>query len=250
MLAYTPTLFLGAFLLFQVQPMLARYILPWYGGSSAVWSTCLLFFQAALLAGYGYVHFLTRYSEPRRQVAVHLFLLAVALALLPVTPDSAFKPASDANPLVTIIVLLTVSVGGPYLLLSASAPLLQHWSARFRGGESPYHFYAISNLGSLLGLWTYPIVVEPFLPLGLQTTAWSMAFAVYALLCAACAVPIYRMERKSTTGASSSEPGISLCCWIMWLSLPSCGSVLLLSGTHRLSGGERITPDFYAGCRV
>jgi len=244
LLAYTPTLFLGAFLLFQVQPMLARYILPWYGGSAAVWSTCLLFFQAALLAGYGYVHFLTRYLEPRRQVVVHLFLLVVALALLPVTPDSAFKPAASANPLVTILLLLTVSVGGPYLLLSASAPLLQHWYARFHGGESPYHFYAISNLGSLLGLWTYPIIVEPFLPLGLQTTTWSMAFAVYALLCAGCAVPIYRMERKSVTGASlpSSEPGISLRRFVMWLSLPTCASVLLLSGTHRLSQDVAVIP--------
>ncbi len=241
---YTPTLFLGAFLLFQVQPMLARYILPWYGGSAAVWSTCLLFFQVALLAGYGYVHLLTRHLTPRRQVAVHLFLLATALTLLPVTPDSAFKPAADTSPLFGIMLLLTLNVGGPYLLLSASAPLLQHWSARLHGGEPPYHFYAISNFGSLLGLWTYPIIIEPRLPLSSQTMTWSVAFAAYAFLCAACAVPIYRMERKSVADASppSSEPRISMRRWAMWLLLPTCGSVLLLSGTHRVSQDIAVIP--------
>src|SRR6185503_832306 len=136
------TIFLSAFLLFQVQPIMGRFILPWFGGTPAVWSVCLLFFQAMLLAGYAYAHLLRR---PR----IHILLLAASLALLPVIPN---RPPVTDTPTARILLLLAVTVGGPYFLLSATAPLLQKWLSSER---SPWRLYALSNFGSFLALLSY-----------------------------------------------------------------------------------------------
>ena len=170
---FAAVIFLSAFLLFQVQPVIARYILPWYGGSPAVWTTCLLFFQCGLLGGYAYAHGLVTLLREKRalQVGIHLGLLALSLYFIPITPDDALRPDSvSENPVGGILKLLSLTVGFPYLLLSASGPLLQHWFAEIYPGKSPYRLYAISNVGSILGLLTYPFVFEPLMGCLLYTS--------------------------------------------------------------------------------
>jgi len=141
------TIFLSSFLLFQVQPIAARYILPWFGGGPAVWTSCLLFFQIGLLAGYVYAHWLSSRRNARVETAVHLGLLAVSLLFLPIRPNAAtWKTASVSDPSLRILLLLAATVGGPYLLLSATGPLLQRWFTRSEPGKSPWRLYALSTL--------------------------------------------------------------------------------------------------------
>ena len=155
-LDFALAIFAGAFLLFLVQPLMGKYLLPWFGGGPGVWTTCLLFFQAMLLAGYAYAHLTSRLLKPRAQIVLHLGLLVGALALLPITPSEAGKPSGEANPAVQILWLLTISLGLPYFVLSATGPLLQQWFCRTNPGLSPYRLYALSNAGSLLALVGYP----------------------------------------------------------------------------------------------
>ena len=184
---FCATVFASAFLLFQVQPVIGRFILPWFGATPGVWSTCMLFFQVLLLAGYGYAHFIVTRLTAKRQAIVHSILLVIALVALPITPDPSWKPVDADVPILRILMVLTVTVGIPYLLLSASGPLLQSWFARLQLGRSPYRLYALSNTGSLLGLLSYPFLVERFLPLQQQSNLWSFAYVFFAVLCGACA---------------------------------------------------------------
>jgi spermidine synthase len=244
---FLAAIFLSAFLLFQVQPVIARYILPWYGGSPGVWTTCLLFFQVGLLAGYAYAHGLvTFFREKRRlQVAIHLTLLVLAFFLLPITPDPAWKPeGNESNPVGGIIRLLALTVGFPYLLLSASGPLLQHWFAEAHPGSSPYRLYAVSNLGSLLGLLTYPFVIEPLLDVGEQTRLWSWGFAGYGLLAIASGLLYFRKTRGLGAEGMRSESGrptrpVEV---ILWIAFSACGSMLLLSLTSQMCQDVAVVP--------
>lgn len=187
--------FLGAFLLFFIQPMIARYLLPWFGGGPAVWTTCMLFFQAVLLAGYAYAHLgitLTTAGRltPRAHAAIHIALLISALAMLPfLVPSPERKPVDAADPTWRILLLLTTTVGLPYFVLSATGPLLQAWFSRFDpGGDGArtYRLYALSNIGSLLALLAYPFVVEPLLGRTAQAWTWSVGLIVFAPVCAVC----------------------------------------------------------------
>jgi spermidine synthase len=200
---------LGALLLFQVQLVLGKQLLPWFGGASAVWTTCLLFFQAALLAGYAWAHFLADRLSPRRQRHAHLALIAAALALLlwrafawpsPITPGEWAKPGSPDGPIAAILALLGSTIGLPFVALAATSPLLQAWFARLRPGHSPFWLFALSNAGSLVGLVSYPLLVEPWASLRTQGWLWSAAFAVYAAGVAWCAVVTprssIRVERR------------------------------------------------------
>src|SRR5688500_18029576 len=144
----------------------------------------MLFFQALLLAGYAYAHFLARLSSKRAEAIIHTVLLIAAVATLPIAPSDAWKPAGTDEPVTRILLLLGASVGLPYFLLAATSPLLQAWFARARPGENPYRLFAVSNLASLIALIGYPFVVEPFLASGQQVSAWSWLFAAFALLCA------------------------------------------------------------------
>jgi hypothetical protein len=182
------SIFLGAFLLFQVQPLAGKYILPWFGGTPAVWSTCMLFFQTLLLGGYAYAHFTATMLKPRRQVIVHLSLLAVALSLMawqwlswggPLLPDSSFKPTDSSMPAWRVLSVLAVSVGLPYVILSATGSLVQSWFARANPDRSPYRLYVLSNAGSLLALVSYPFLFEPALKLSSQASAWAISYAVF-----------------------------------------------------------------------
>ena len=251
MLLFVFSIFVSAFLLFQVQPIIARYILPWYGGSPAVWTTCMLFFQVGLLAGYGYAHLLasTLRQRPKWQLGVHLILVLLAVLFLPITPDEAkWKPVGggDTSDVLGIIKLLAFTVGLPYAAISASGPLLQHWFAGACPGKSPYRLYAVSNLGSLLGLISYPFLVEPALGLHAQTRAWSGGFAVYAVLAIACAW-LYCRAGGSRVGdgdlalqEDAAPPGLRD--RLLWVILPACGSAMMLSITNEMCQDVAVVP--------
>ena len=157
------TIFVSALLLFQVQPIISKTILPWFGGSPAVWTTCVLFFQLVLLAGYAYADALIRWVPPRRQGIVHVVVLVLALLTLPITPSAAWKPIDGEYPAARILWLLAAKVGATFFILSTTGPLVQAWFSRLYPGRSPYRLYALSNVGSLAALLTYPFLLEPAL---------------------------------------------------------------------------------------
>ena len=182
MALFAITAFISAFLLFQVQPLIGKFILPWFGSTPAVWTTVMLFFQVMLLGGYCYADVLARMRSTRNQVVVHMSLLVAAMLLLPIIPSDDWRATGLANPTWRILLLLLVTVGGPYFLISSSAPLLQSWFARMRPGVEPYRLYAFSNAGSMLALLSYPFVFERFLPLRTQAWTWSGGYVLLAAL--------------------------------------------------------------------
>ena len=239
-MVYAATIFLSSFLLFLVQPLIARLILPWFGGSAAVWTTCMLFFQVLLLAGYAYSHFLVRFASGRAQALIHTLLLAAAVAMLPIAPAEAWKPAGEDEPISRILLLLGATVGLPYLLVASTSPLLQAWFARARPGENPYRLFAVSNLASLVALVGYPFVVEPFLAAGQQVSVWSWLFATFALLCALVAWRTPRGASAVLQEANSSR--IERSTVVLWLALSATGSVLLLAVTNHLTQNVAAVP--------
>src|SRR5262249_50274984 len=188
-LAFAAPLFLSATLLFLVQPMFAKMVLPLLGGAPAVWNTCMVFYQAALLLGYAYAHFSTAWLGVRRQAFLHLGLLLVPFLVLPIAVARDWVPPGDANPLPWLLALLAVSVGLPSVVVSPSAPLLQKWFASPGppSARDPYFLYAASNLGSMLALFSYPALIEPRLRLADQSALWTVTYAVLAVLTLACA---------------------------------------------------------------
>jgi hypothetical protein len=232
------TVVLGAFLLFQVQPMLAKAILPWFGGSAAVWNTCMLFFQGVLFFGYAYAHGLSRRVPPRRQAAAHIALLVVSLAFLPVLPSTDWKPEGAEAPIPRILALLAASVGLPYLLLSSTSPLVQSWWAR-RQRALPYRYFALSNAASLAALIGYPIWIEPFFSLSGQSWLWSGGYVIYALCCATLAVMTARSHPVPAVADTAREampatPAPALRTQFVWLVLAASASVMSLSVTNHL----------------
>jgi len=190
------TIFVSAFLLFQVQPLISKKILPWFGGSPAVWTTCMLFFQVLLLAGYTYAHLLTKYVSPLWQGRIHAALLVAAVCTLPIIPADSWKPDSGTWPSARILLLLLAKVGAPYFLLSTTGPLIQAWYALANPGKSPYRLYALSNVGSLGALLTYPFVFERFLTVNVQGWMWSAAFVLFALLAGGMGLWIWRIAAR------------------------------------------------------
>ncbi|MBK5292357.1 MAG: fused MFS/spermidine synthase [Acidobacteriia bacterium] len=234
---YALTIFLSAFLLFQIQPIIAKTILPWFGGSAAVWTTCMLFFQMELLLGYGYAHFSIKRLRPRTQAIVHGALLLTSLALLPVLPGADWKPTGSENPTLHILALLGATVGLPYLLLSTTGPLVQAWYARSEKAAAPYRLFALSNLGSMLALVSYPPLVEPFLSTRAQAYIWSGAFAVFAIFCTITAFRSARfpaIEEQPSHGQEDDQPP-SLWDKLMWVGLAACPSILMLAVTNHLT---------------
>ncbi|MFN3566436.1 MAG: hypothetical protein ACK4V1_10700, partial [Burkholderiaceae bacterium] len=187
MLLFASTILLSAFLLFLVQPIIAKQILPWFGGTSAVWTTCMVFFQVLLLAGYAYSHFVTRRLAPRRQALLHVALLAASLAFLPIIPRESLKPAGEDDAALAIIVLLAATIGLPYFLLSTTGPLVQKWVAHRFPEKTVYRLFALSNFGSLVGLLAFPFAIEPFATSAVQSYVWSGAYALFVAACAATA---------------------------------------------------------------
>jgi len=241
------TIPLSAFLLFQVQPLIARSILPWFGGTPAVWTTCMLFFQVVLLAGYAYAHLLCRWSI-RVQSAVHLTLLVSAVPFLPISPDAGWTPQGNEDPSWRILALLLLSIGVPYGLLSSTGPLLQRWFSQAYPLRSPYRLFALSNAGSLLALMTYPFLFEPNLSLQMQRQTWSIAFGVFLLLCGATTIWTRRAVGESTAEAAdeeSSTAGATAPGWsrvLLWLGLAALPSVMLLATTNQLCQEVAVVP--------
>jgi spermidine synthase len=207
MIVYAVTIFTGAFLLFQVQPLIGKYILPWFGGGPGVWTTCMLFFQVLLLGGYAYAHVTSQRLKPRAQAIVHLVLLAAALALLPITPKDSWKPSGGGDPTLRILALLAVSIGLPYFVLSATGPLVQQWFSRSKPGASPYRLYALSNVGSLLALVSYPFFFETHFTRQTQAGLWAWGLVAYVICCALCAARLWKSEdrRPKAEGNPKSE---------------------------------------------
>ncbi|HVR83041.1 MAG TPA: fused MFS/spermidine synthase [Planctomycetota bacterium] len=236
---FESTIFLGAFLLFQVQPLLSRWILPWFGGGTAVWTTCLLFFQVILFAGYAYAHASERLPANARTL-IHLALIGAALAVLPLAPPETWKPQGSGNPTWPILKLLGATVGLPGLLLSSTGPLVQAWAARSDPGRSPYRLYALSNVGSLAALLSYPALVEPHWGLRTQSTVWTGTFAVYAALAAAGVVWVRRAPAAGPAGDDPEVAGWGL--RLAWVLLPAAASALLLATTNQLGQDIAVLP--------
>ncbi len=246
------TIFLSAFLLFQVQPLVGKAILPWFGGTPAVWMTCMLFFQVLLLGGYLYAHLLVSRVAPRWQGRVHLALLLASLALLPLAPSEAWKPRDAGDPTLRILLLLAASVGGPFLVLSATGPLLQAWFVRRSPGRAPWRLYALGNAGSLLALLSYPFVFEPALRLPTQLGLWTWAYAAFVLLCggwaarmafwtpaadAAAGAPAMQrvLPADAVAPAARTAAPPDALTLALWLLLSTCGSAMLLATTSQIT---------------
>jgi len=251
MLPYAVTIFLGAFLLFQVQPLIGKFTLPWFGGGPGVWTTCLMFFQVLLLGGYAYAHWTTQRLKPKTQAWLHVALLATALASLPIIPGERWKPLNAANPTLRIIALLSASVGLPYFVLSTTGPLIQRWFHARYPGRSPYRLYALSNLGSLLALVSFPFVFEPRLTRKSQAAFWGGGLVFYAVACAFCALANRTKARVRGTWAgisdaasTSEEPPFrsTLLQKALWVLFPAAASVLLLAVTNKLCQDVAVIP--------
>ncbi|HEX6793127.1 MAG TPA: hypothetical protein VF304_04680, partial [Casimicrobiaceae bacterium] len=245
MLLFALTIFTSAFLLFLVQPVIAKEILPWFGGSAAVWTTCLVFFQAALLAGYAYADFVVRRASPARQALLHSTLLVASLVVLPIVPGAFWKPTGSENPAALILGLLAVTIGLPYFLLSTTSPLLQSWFARAYPRRNPYRLFALSNLASLVALLAYPFVIEPWIPTRTQAHLWSAGYVLYAALCVAAA---WRNRSAGAVSIAASRPNgrpvppPSIARQLLWCSLAATGSVLLLSVTTHITQNVAAVP--------
>ncbi len=237
MLLYAVTIFLSAFLLFQVQPLIAKIILPWFGGTSAVWSSCMLFFQVVLLGGYLYAHWLHEKLTARRQAIVHTVLLAASLLVLPLHPDASWKGEALRNPSWAILGLLATAIGLPYFVLSTTSPLMQAWYSMSHAGSIPYRLFALSNLASLLALVSYPALVEPALSLRHQSLAWSAGYACFVVLCVVTAWTRGDVRSAGPPAAVESAP-VQRPEWaarLLWLLLPAVASILLLAVTKFLT---------------
>jgi SAM-dependent methyltransferase len=252
MLLYAITIFVSAFLLFLVQPVMAKQILPWFGGSAAVWTTCLVFFQTALLAGYAYCDLTVRRLGPRRQMQLHSVLLVASLAVLPIIPGAQWKPLGSESPSWLILGMLAATIGLPYFLLSTTSPLVQVWFARARPGASPYRLFALSNLASMLALVGYPFLLEPWSPTRAQAIGWSVGYALFVVLCvgagwaslrahaAAALSPPVTGDSDGEAPADEAPPTATR--QLLWCALAATGSLLLLGVSNHITQNVASVP--------
>ena len=246
---FAVTVFTSAFLLFQVQPLISKFILPWFGGSPAVWTAAMLFFQAVLFGGYLYAHLTTSRLSPARQWQVHVALLAVAAVAVLATrivPPAWLRPsgAADESPLARIFILLGVTVGLPYFALSSTGPLLQRWFSQVIVGGSPYRLFALSNLGSLLALLSYPLCIEPLWGGRTQAAVWSLGFVVFAVCCGVCVNEVRTARARAATIAASPGPVTAAGAWLRaaWIGLPALASVMFLAVTNEVCQNVATVP--------
>lgn len=248
MLIYGATMFMSAFLLFLIQPMIGKFILPWFGGAPAVWTTCMLFFQALLLAGYAYAHGLATNFPLRRQARLHVALLiasSAAVLWFSIAPSAAWKPSAEQSPVEGILGLLLVTIGAPFFLLSATAPLLQSWFSRTRPERFPYRLYALSNLGSLLAILSYPFLIEPSIALRRQASIWSWTYVAFAVACGLVAWKVMSAQAIEPASDSEMEPALhkpNAASQFLWLGLSACSSVMLLATTSMMSQDLAVVP--------
>ncbi len=234
MLLFALTIFVSAFLLFQVQPVISKAILPWFGGSAGVWNTCMLFFQAALLGGYTYAHWLQ--GQPaKRQRQIHFVLLGLSLLSLPILPSVSWKPNGGEEPIWRILGLLATTIGLPYFLLSTTSPLLQAWYVRHTKTGIPWRLFALSNAASLAALLTYPVLVEPVLSVPQQAWVWTGVYGLFLVLAGLVAWKFAAVETTVETAeeAPAVPPGLAL--RALWVALAACASILLLGITTHMT---------------
>lgn len=246
MILFAATVFTSAFLLFLVQPIIAKQILPWFGGTAAVWTTCMVFFQLVLLAGYAYSDAVSRKLAPRAQAILHTALLAASLAFLPILAGESWKPDPDTEPGGRILLLLAATIGLPYFLLSTTGPLVQAWFARSFPSGTVYRLFALSNLASLLALIAYPPVIEPATTLAAQAWGWSALYVLFAALCAASAWKATRATIEQPLAAASAAadaaPAPGAGAYLMWFGLSALGSLMLLAITSHITQNVASVP--------
>jgi spermidine synthase len=244
-------IFISAFLLFQVQPLIGKHVLPWFGGTPSVWTTCLFFFQLLLLVGYAYAHLLARRAAVVQRLW-HWSLIAVAIILMlvlllawhsPLLPGVTWQPKSTENPVGHLLILLALSVGLPFFVLSTTGPLLQHWYIRALPGRSPYFLYAVSNIGSLLGLISYPVLIEPNLTTHNQSLLWGAGFLLFAAAVSRCAMSLGRNPlAQHSDEVPNSAPRPSGRLQALWFGLSACGSLALLATTNQICQDVSVVP--------
>lgn len=249
---FAVSIFLSAFLLFQIEPMVGRFILPWFGGTSAVWSTVLMFFQILLTGGYAYAYWLAGRGQNRKRVMIHVALLAISLIAIlicgfiwksPIIPDPNQQSSSTTNPIWEICKLLGISIGLPFFLLATNSTLMQTWCHRTCPHRTPYVLYALSNAGSVLGLLNYLLIVEPALTLHAQRIAWSVGYLLFALLAGYGAIRSLQIKsetKKRPREKSVSKPGTGI--RVMWVALSACASIMLLAATSHLTQEVAVIP--------
>ena len=253
MVLFAVSIFLSAFLLFQLQPMIGKFILPWFGGTPAVWSTVMLFFQVLLTAGYAYAYWLIERVKTQRQFVVHVSLISFAFLILitlsmvwesPVTPDSSWKPESASSPVFDIFKLLAVSVGLPYFILAANGPLMQAWFSRMFPDRAYARLYALSNLGSLMGLLMYPILIEPSMSLRWQGWTWALGFLFFGLTAIWVASRSGRATERAqaAVGAELGRARPPLALKLLWIALSGTASLFLLSVTNQITQEVAVIP--------
>lgn len=247
---HAASIFLSSFLLFQVQLILGKFLLPWFGGTPSVWTTCMLFFQSMLLVGYGYAYLLDRFCSPRRQSITHAVVILLAAASLliafqvngsPILPNLANKPESrNCSPILSIISLLIMAIGLPFLILAANSPLIQRWYSYENQGQ-PYRLYALSNVGSLLGLLSYPFLIEPTIGLQSQSIIWAGLFLTFCIVMACCASRLKKTTSASLLDPPSAGTGNPLSPGFTLL-LSACPACLLLAITNDLCQEVAVVP--------
>ncbi|MDG2220439.1 MAG: fused MFS/spermidine synthase [Rubripirellula sp.] len=260
---FAATTLLGAFLVFQVQPVISKCVLPWFGGTPAVWTTCMLFFQILLCGGYIYAHLLRTYLRPSAQAFTHLALLSTAALALPIEPSDAWKPIGTESPLIHLLWMLTAHVGLPYFVLSSTGPLVQAWLSYHDQSQRVYRLYALSNAGSLVALLSYPFLVEPLLSVSDQSVTWSLLFLAFVLIQGWLAIRLLRLPAEKlllATPAENHEPRGSaepnlfgkhtrsssnesfLGRRLTWLGLPALASTTLLVVTNHVCQDIAVIP--------
>jgi hypothetical protein len=252
LVVFTAAIFLSAMLLFAVQPMFTKLVLPRLGGAPGVWSVAMVFFQAALLAGYGYAHLLTKYAPGRRSVMIHIGLMVVACFWLPLSIATNWGRPPELGEAFWLLGLFAVSIGPPFFALAANAPLLQAWFARtdHPSANDPYFLYAASNIGSFLALLSYPILIEPFISLTAQTYLWAAFFVVLIILIAGCGYLLWQSPERApastpVTSQTASAAEAAPPTWsdvLRWVFLAAVPSGLLVAVTAHISTDVAAVP--------
>ena len=251
MLWFAATTLLGAFLVFQVQPIISKCVLPWFGGTPAVWTTCMLFFQLLLFGGYLYAHLLRTYFKPVAQAVIHLSLLSAAALSLPIEPSDAWKPIGSESPTFYLLWMLASHVGLPYFVLSSTGPLVQAWLSFQDTSDRVYRLYALSNAGSLFALLSYPFLFEPVLSVSVQSSLWSLLFCLFVLVQGYVAIGLFRItpesiepsaKSSSIESAAGSSATVSTPTRVAWVALPALASVMLLVVTNHVCQDIAVVP--------
>ena len=236
-LLFVAAIFASAFLIFLVQPMVGKRILPWFGGAPAVWTLCLAFYQTSLFAGYAYAHALVRLAPPGLQLGLHAAAVGAAIVVLPVLPGEAWRPEGVGSPRLDILEMLVAKVALPFLVLASTGPLVQAWFARRYPARSPYPLYAVSNLGSLLALVAYPFFLEPRFGLAATDGAWSIGFALTGAAIVGCAFLARRPGERAFSREATAHDGEGEARAVdvaLWLLLPGCAVMLLMGVTNKV----------------